>query len=143
MVDKVKPLKLENPALGGTDTDVYQTEANPTQDYLAAKGLAFENSDSYLAEKIGELLYLKSPDQSEKPTYNASGDLDYIEIFKSSTQTTGNRRAKITMAYDANKYPTSETWQIFDTNGTSVLRTVTYTYTITASQLTNAVEATT
>jgi len=143
MVDKVKPLKIENPATGGTDTDLFPTETNPVQDYLATKGLAFENLDTHLAEKVGELLYLKSPDQSEKPTYNASNDLDFVEIFRGAVQTTPNRKAKITMGYDASKFPISETWQIFDTDGSTVLRTVAYTYTIAGANITNAVEATT
>ena len=45
-VDKVKALKIENPALGGTQTDFGPTETNPAQDYLAAKGIALENSDN-------------------------------------------------------------------------------------------------
>lgn len=45
-IDKVKPLKFENPANGGTQIDVYPTEANPDQDYLTAKGFSFENSDT-------------------------------------------------------------------------------------------------
>lgn len=48
MVDKIKPLKIESAASGGTQNDLFPTEANPTQDYLAAKGLAGENSDTRL-----------------------------------------------------------------------------------------------
>lgn len=45
-VDKVKPLKMENTALGGTQNDPFPTEVNPSQDYIASKGVAFENSDN-------------------------------------------------------------------------------------------------
>lgn len=45
MVDKVKPLKIENSALGGTENDFYQTETDPNEDYLATKGISLENSD--------------------------------------------------------------------------------------------------
>lgn len=50
MPDKVKPLKIENPASGGTDTDTGPTETNPNQDYLATKGIAFENADNRLID---------------------------------------------------------------------------------------------
>lgn len=50
MVDKVKPLKLENPSTGGTETDSFPTETNTTEDYLACYGVALENSDSYLID---------------------------------------------------------------------------------------------
>lgn len=46
MVDKVKPLKLESPALGGTEADMFPRETDPTEDYLASKGVSFENSDT-------------------------------------------------------------------------------------------------
>lgn len=44
MVDKVKPLKLET-SIDGTEVDPFPREADPIEDFLAAKGLAFENSD--------------------------------------------------------------------------------------------------
>src|SRR5437870_5902623 len=49
-VDKVKPLKMESPSTGGTQTDFLPTEANPAQDYAAVKGIAFENSDTRLVD---------------------------------------------------------------------------------------------
>jgi hypothetical protein len=48
MADKIKPLKIENPASGGTQTDFLPTESNPAQDYVSAKGFAFEDNDSRL-----------------------------------------------------------------------------------------------
>ncbi len=53
MADKVKPLGLENPALGGTETFPFPTELDPTEDYVAAKGLAFENNDNRLIDLDG------------------------------------------------------------------------------------------
>ena len=44
-IDKVKSLKIEDPALGGTETDFGPREIDPSEDHLAAKGVAFENSD--------------------------------------------------------------------------------------------------
>jgi hypothetical protein len=44
MVDKVKPLKIEDPTKG-TETDPFPKETDPTEDYLASKGVALECSD--------------------------------------------------------------------------------------------------
>lgn len=49
MVDKVCPLKIEQPGKG-TQFDFGPKEANPTEDYLAAKGIALENSDDTLID---------------------------------------------------------------------------------------------
>lgn len=53
MPDKIKPLKIENPATGGSQTDPFPVEANPTEDYIAAKGTAFENADDKLMDLDG------------------------------------------------------------------------------------------
>lgn len=52
MADKVKPLKMET-SIDGTQNDMFPTEANPSQDYLSAKGVAFENSDTRLIDLDG------------------------------------------------------------------------------------------
>lgn len=44
-IDKVKPLKLED-GTNGTEVDFSPTETNPSEDYIASKGLAFENQDN-------------------------------------------------------------------------------------------------
>lgn len=46
MPDKIKPLKIESPSNGGTQTDYLPTESNPSQDYVSAKGIAFEHNDN-------------------------------------------------------------------------------------------------
>jgi hypothetical protein len=61
MVDKVKPLKIENASLGGTQNDPFPTETNPTQDYIAAKGFAIENLDTYLVDKSGSNMQFTDP----------------------------------------------------------------------------------
>lgn len=53
MADKIKPLKIENPTGGGSETDPFPTETDPSEDYLAAKGLAFENTDTRLLDLDG------------------------------------------------------------------------------------------
>lgn len=46
MADLVRPLKIENPAEGGTQTDEGPTEANPNQDLLSTFGLAVQDASS-------------------------------------------------------------------------------------------------
>lgn len=45
MAEKVKPLKIEETTNGG-ENNFGPTETDPTEDYLAAKGIALENSDN-------------------------------------------------------------------------------------------------
>jgi len=60
MVDKVKPLKLED-SISGTETNMFPVELDPTEDYVAAKGIAFENSDStFISGKSGLLCFQDS-----------------------------------------------------------------------------------
>lgn len=46
MVDRVRPLKLEDAGTGGTQTDQFPTSVNPNEDYLDARGLALQNASS-------------------------------------------------------------------------------------------------
>ena len=65
MVDKVKPLKLED-TTDGTEFDMTPTETNPTEDYLAAKGLAIENSDLILIDASGNEIQFTDPTNGTK-----------------------------------------------------------------------------
>ena len=57
-MDKVKPLKLENPSNGGTQTDIYPTEVNPSQDLVQGKGVALgANGTVVLQESLGVMLF--------------------------------------------------------------------------------------
>lgn len=141
-IEKVKPLKIE-PLEG----DQFPTEADASEDYLSAKGVAFEGLDTFLAEKVGGILGHKIPDGSWKYVYYTTGpnngSLEYAEFFEGATQTTGFRRMRIDPAYTSNNL-TSEVIRIYDpADGTTVLRTITYTYTYTGSDVTSAVEVTT
>lgn len=62
MVDKIKPLKMESPAGGGTEFDMSPTEVDPSEDYSAVKGVAFEDSDSTLLDLSagGEIQWIDS-----------------------------------------------------------------------------------
>lgn len=61
MVDKVKPLKIED-TTSGTEFDMVPTETNPSEDYLAAKGIAFENSDNTTIEGDSGVMKFKDTD---------------------------------------------------------------------------------
>lgn len=141
MVDKIKPLKLENSLTGGTELDMFPTEADPSADYVAAKGLSFENSNDYLAEKVGRALGFKIPDGSQKITYSGN-DITAVEFFTTASQITANRIARVDMTYSGVN-PATEAWKFYDTDGTTTLRTVTLTYTFSGIDLINYVEATT
>jgi hypothetical protein len=59
MADKVKPLKIED-TTSGSQNDGFPVETNPAQDYIATKGIAFENSNTRLLDLSagGEIQYL-------------------------------------------------------------------------------------
>lgn len=46
MVDRVKPLKLESPASGGTETDLFSTSLNKNEDFVDCRGVAFQSDIS-------------------------------------------------------------------------------------------------
>jgi len=65
-VDKVKPLKIED-ATSGTEINFGPTETDPTEDYLAAKGLALENDDATRVEKVaGEVAFVDATNGTKK-----------------------------------------------------------------------------
>lgn len=141
MVDKVKAYKEENSATGGTENDLNPTEVNPAEDYLAAKGLAFENLDTFRVEKLGRTIQSLYPDSTIAVTYS-SGDPSSISFFNSATQIDANRIAKCDLVLSSGD-PSTETWLIYDTDGTTVLRTITYTYTVSSNVITGVARAVT
>jgi hypothetical protein len=134
MVDKVKPLKFED-TTSGTEFDVIPTEADPDEDYVSAKGFAFENLDDYLIEKVGTVIKDKCPTFSEKATY--SGDsISAYEVYETTTQTTINRRVRTDVTYSTGLIST-EVIKIYDpSDGTTVLRTITISYTYSGDNVT-------
>lgn len=46
MVDRVRPLKMEDPSTGGTQTDVWPTSVNIHQDYVDARGFTIQDDTS-------------------------------------------------------------------------------------------------
>ncbi len=142
MVDKVKPLKFESAATGGTENDDVPTAVDPSEDYVATKGIAFEGLDTHLAEKIGGVLKFTCPDASQKVTYSGV-NVSNIEMFEGATQTTPNRRVRMDATYSGNDLST-EAWKIYDpADGTTVLRTITLTHTYSSGNYESTSEVTT
>lgn len=48
--DTVRALKFETPVEGGTQTDIYPTETDPSEDWTSAKGISFEESQTETME---------------------------------------------------------------------------------------------
>lgn len=46
MVDRVQALKLEDPATGGTETDLFTTATDANEDFLDARGVTHQNTTS-------------------------------------------------------------------------------------------------
>jgi len=45
-LDRIRPLKLEDPATGGTELDQFPTEADPNEDYADLRGITFQDDSS-------------------------------------------------------------------------------------------------
>lgn len=75
MVDKIRPLKIERPSAGGSEDDPFPTEADPTEDYVAAKGISFESSDGHLIDRDagGELQYKDAVQTTYKKFNDVAG----------------------------------------------------------------------
>ena len=130
MVDKVKPLKVESSALG-TEEDSFPTETNPQEDYLAAKGLSFEALDTHLAEKVGNVLKFTIPDHRVDATYNSQGEVTLLEYFKTSDDSLFMAKE---MTYSSG-FLSTEVIKIFASDETTILRTITHTYTYSGDSL--------
>lgn len=126
MVDKVKPLCFEELA-DGSQLDYIPTEASPTEDYTATKGLAFENLDTFLIDKIGRTIVELFPSLYQNASYTGS-ELTALAFYNSSSFITANRIAQYDFTYSSGSL-TIEELKIYDTNGSTILRTYTWTHT--------------
>lgn len=82
--------------------------------------------------------------ESQLPSYAADGTVTYLEYFSSSSQVTANRIFRIDLTYNEDLEPTTETVKIYSkTDGTSILKTITKTYTWSNSQLISKTQVTT
>lgn len=93
---------------------------------------------SALTESVQDFINEICPaDRSQKPSYLTNGELEYMEYFNGPTQVIGDRRYRVDITYDAGLNPVQEEWKMYDPlDGTTVLRTVTYTHSFTAADLT-------
>lgn len=66
MADKIRPLKIETPDDGTQDDMGYPTEVNPDEDYVAAKGVAFENLDTHIIDLVDGEITLTDPSNGQR-----------------------------------------------------------------------------
>lgn len=111
---------------------------NKSKLFDVSEGIAFDRNNTGFVE-FGKSSAYFSPEHSQKVTYSGD-DISYIEFFFSNTQTTANRVLKISINYTLGE-PSSEVWEFFDSNGTSVLETRTYTYTLSSGKISTVTES--
>jgi len=66
-IDRIHPLKLEDPTSGGTQTDQFPTSANKNEDYVDVRGISFQSTTS-----------------DDEAYYFSRDDSDNIDLFTSS-----------------------------------------------------------
>jgi hypothetical protein len=59
IIDLVQYLKIETPAEGGTQTDPFPTEANPSQDYGNMKGIVFDSVSGNRIEGVSGVQWFR------------------------------------------------------------------------------------
>jgi len=89
-IDKVRSLKIENPAEGGTQTDYLPTEVNPSQDYLSAAGLSLQDSNV-------DVISLSADNNPQSPSYSSS-------LFNSNHIPNDNKNYILTTNYQYINY---------------------------------------
>lgn len=73
-IDKIKILKIETSDNGTQEDAPYYTEADPSEDYVAIKGVAFENSSNHLIK-------IKDNEIAIKDTINNEKKITQIEMI--------------------------------------------------------------
>lgn len=139
MVRRVKPYATEDTILGSVDQSE-MVEIDPNNVYLAAKGISFEASNSFLHHKLGRVILETYPDIYQSINYNANKTLNYIEYYNSASFITANRLARTDMTYTAALYPSTEITRIYDTDGSTILKTHTISYTFSSGDMTQSSE---
>lgn len=82
MVDRIRPLKFESPATGGTETDDFPTALDKNEDFVDARGATIQN-DSSNDEKV-----IVSRDASDNMTFQdgiVSGVKTLTDMLASGT----------------------------------------------------------
>lgn len=93
---------MESPSEGGTQTNPLPTSVNPAQDYLAAKGVAFENNDNRLLDlsESGEVQY-KDAVQTAYKKLNDIGTLAAAARYTIVLQNNGSVSNNQFIGYDS------------------------------------------
>jgi hypothetical protein len=115
----------------GVDLDI------STEYLYEDKDLPLTATTIFPNEKLqGFLERLYHSAESQNPTY-IGDNISSVEFYNSATQVVGNRIMKSDLTYTSDLV-TSEAWSIYDTDGTTVLKTVTLTYTYVNDVVTKA-----
>ena len=69
-----------------------------------------------------------APNFSTKPYYLGNGNIDKIEVYEGSVQTAGYLRAVGQLTYTGDNV-TEEEWKLYDTDGSTLIKTITMGYT--------------
>lgn len=144
MPDKVKPLKIEN-SVDGTQDDIHYTETNPSEDYLAAAGISFQNSNGHLIDrypvgdpKEGQLRFtdpvtgavsLKDLFDLNQAQHRVSDQLVHLVAESSYEETsyTGNRVSSIVIWTNSSKTQKIREW-VYTYSGNKVATEVVNQY---------------
>jgi hypothetical protein len=121
MVDKVKPLKMET-SLDGTQDDVNLTETDPKEDYIAAKGVAFENHNE------------------RRIDIDESGDITFTDISNPTGRTLKLIQQDIDSKYSSSNPDNYETQEQLDIRDTANRSRSNHTGTQTASTISDISE---
>ncbi len=104
---------------------------------------ASQNSVTPVAESIQDFIDTICPkDLSQKVTYLSNGEVSFIEFFKTSSQITANRTARVDITYSGQDV-TKETWKLYDVDGTTILKTIVFDYTYVTNDLDKVTSTTT
>lgn len=124
---------------GATEFD-YATERIPASEDVS---IVTTTQNTLVGDDLQDALdKLNRPTVSQLPAYSGN-DLSTLTFYKNSTQTTPNRIGVVTLTYSGG-VPTSEVWQLYsDADGTTLLKTVTFTHTWVDYTLTNTTMSTT
>lgn len=71
---------------------------------------------------------VSAPTNTVSPTYLPNGNLSALTLYRNTTQINANRSADCTVTYDLEQNPTSEIWRLFDSDGVTVLKTISLTH---------------
>lgn len=146
MIDKSKAFEVENGVIlneGGsglfTGFDAPIGKAAPLNSlYMRSNGETWfkygSGNDDWLLLNVGD-----RGTQTQLVEYT-NGLPTTITLFRNATQTTPNRYAMVVISY-TDGTPTSETTTVYDTDGTTVLKALTNSYTFSGIDLTNISEA--